>query len=228
LSHAPIQSRIVGMRRLLLLLAAATALSGCARLFEPDLPAFVTIRCGDDSASGWATPIEVTDDGWGSYIITSYDLVDACVHGEPVDLDARTVIENEVDLVRVRAGSTELVGHVYGWDEADGLASVVVRESLEFVDDGSPPRVGDEVAVSRAGSQPSSLGTLTRADREALLTSVALRRSDRGAAILDGGGDAVGTVIVKDGALRAVPLPNLCRSLLDCAETPDARWPGWP
>lgn len=205
------------MHRLpLLVVASLLATAGCAPLGGSERPGIVTIRCGGQEGAGWATPIEPSGDGWRSYVITSADLVDDCVHGEPVELPAKLVIEYDVDLVRVRAGSAELVGHVYNNDGGSGLASVVVREDLDWLEDGSPPRVGDDVTVARPGSEPRSVGRLTRADGEGLAVTGELTRDDRGAPILDAGGDVIGTVVLDDGRLRGVPVTSLCRFLLDC------------
>lgn len=205
------------MRRLpLLVVALLLAAAGCAPFGGSGQSGIVTIRCGGQEGAGWATPIELSGDGWRSYVITSADLVDGCVHGEPVELPAEMVIENDVDLVRVRAGSADLVGHVYNNDGGSGLASVVVREDLDWLEDGATPRVGDHVTVARPGSEPRSVGRLTRADGEGLAVSGELTRRDRGAPILDEDGDVVGTVVLDDGRLRGVPVTSLCRFLLDC------------
>jgi hypothetical protein len=205
------------VRRLpLLVVALLLAPAGCSPLGGSG-PAIVTIRCGSQEGVGWATPIELSGDGWRSYVITSADLVDDCVHGEPVELPAEMVIENDVDLVRVRAGSSDLVGHVYNSDGGSGLASVVVREGLDWLEDGSRPRVGDDVTVGRPGFEPRNVGRLTRADGEGLAVTGELTRLDRGAPIIDEAGDVIGTVVFDDGRLRGVPVTSLCRFLLDCS-----------
>lgn len=208
------------MRRVLALAALVATTAACQPI-GGGLPAVVTIHCGGDKGTGWATDV-VDSDGWHSYVITSYHLVGACVGDDSGTLDAEGIVRNRIGLVRVRAGSRDLLGHVWTWDSSDDLAAVVLRESLDTLADGAPPQVGDRVAIDTRD------GTLTRADREALLTTVPLTWPERGAPVLDADGDVIGTVVVEDGALRAIALPLLCRSLLDCAGFPEASWPGWP
>lgn len=216
-----------------LLCATALALAGCSDLLEPPLRAVVSVECDQARGGGWATDVE-DDVGWHSYVITTYTVVEACLFDESGDTtDPDILLRNHVNTVTVASGSKLLEGLVWSWDPANDLAAILLREELENLEDAPPPSVGDKVAVLRnpGGHKETKVwGTLTRADREALVPTTALDGGDAGGPLLDVDGRVVGVIVVdeEEGRLFAAPLPVLCQQLLDCSDVPSANWPDWP
>lgn len=207
-------------------------IAGCADIIDSPLSGIVSVECDNAKAGGWSTDIE-DDDGWHSYVITTYTVVEACFDESGYTTDPDILLRNHVNTVMVRSGSKLLEGLVWSWDPANDLAAILLREELENLEDGPPPSVGDRVAVLRSPGGPKEAkvwGKLTRADREALVPTTALDGRDAGGPLLDGDGRVVGVIVVDEerGRVFAAPLPLLCQWLVDCSEVPSANWPDWP
>ena len=219
------------MKLLGLLCAVALGLIGCSNPLSAPYGAIVSVECEQAKGAGWATDVEDTD-GWHSYVITSYTVVEACTSDESGDTtDPEILLRNDVNTVNVRSGTALLEGHVWTWDSASDLAAVLLREELDNLEDGSPPSVGDEVALIKRPGKPDERkvwGTLARADREALIPTISLSRDDAGGPLLDSDGAVVGTVVLDEDRVFGAPLHVLCQWLLDCSEVPCATWPDWP
>lgn len=221
------------MKVIALLCSTALGLTGCSDVLDSPLSGFVSVECEHAKGGGWANDVELID-GMRAYVVTTYTVVEACTTDESGDtVDPDVLLRNHVNTVMVRSGSKLLEGVLWTWDPANDLASIWLREELEPFEDAPPPSVGDRVAVLRNPGAPGETkvwGKLTRADREALVPTIALDANDAGGPLLDSEGRVIGVIIVDDeqGRLFGAPLPILCQWLLDCSDNPSATWPDWP
>jgi S1-C subfamily serine protease len=188
--------------------AQATAFDA-GKIAEDAAPSVVQIACGDVIGSGYVTN-GTPADGFGSMVVTSLLVVDACTFGGgPV--------------VEVTQQGEVMASELWSWDEENALALVMIEPERPALYDAysSAPAGTQVVAIGSALGLESTVtvGVVSNVDDLLVQTDAALNPGSEGGPLLDDNGRVLGINTLGSGGAGigfAVRARTLCELLLDC------------
>ena len=190
-------------------------------LSESVMPSIVTVRCGNESGSGWSAKVTMSSklvtEGYKSYVITNHHVIESCLGSKKVSL--------------VLSNKTTVDGLIIAWNENSDVAGIVTKTSIpgtEWI--GSAPKQGWWIGV--IGSPLGQAGILTtgiissiKSNAGTFTMTAAINPGNSGGPIFDSTGRILGLAtsknlvsagVLAEGFGNAQGVTLLCGSIISC------------